>query len=479
MGVSCPRVVIAGTHSGVGKTSVTLALVAAARRRGLRVQAFKVGPDYLDPSYLALAAQRPCYNLDSWMTGRDYLHRLFVEKASRADLVVVEGVMGLFDGADPVAPHGSTAEVAAWLSAPIILVVDAHGLARSIAPLVKGYAQFDPNLKLAGVIANHCGSDKHVAKLKESLRAFGLPGLLAAIPRGVLPTLPNRHLGLVTADTRVLPQDVLLAMGRILEQHGQVEQILNIAREAPPIPSQRGGNPTGTPDAPSIRLGLALDQAFSFYYPDNLEALQSAGCDLVAFSPLRNDALPHGLDGLYLGGGYPEEHAEALSENHGMLECVQRFARSGKPIYAECGGLMYLSKGIQCRDGRSFPMVGLLPNWTRMLESPRALGYVEVGLKADSLWGKTGECLRGHEFHYSELVENPARNESWQRVYEITKPSSSARSMEGFQLGFILASYVHAHWASRPSSVEHFLRVLRACKEGELTNERPGITETS
>lgn len=463
MGVSCPRVVIAGTHSGVGKTSITLALVAAARKRGLRVQAFKVGPDYLDPSYLALATERPCYNLDSWITGRDYLHRLFVEKASGADLAVIEGVMGLFDGAYPVASHGSTAEVAAWLSAPVVLVLDAHGLARSIAPLVKGYAQFDPNLKLAGVIANHCGSKRHAANLRECLRAFGLPELLAGIPKGLLRTLPNRHLGLVTADTHVLPREGLWAMGEILEQHAHVDGILKMAQSAPPIHSPEGES-TNAHTVPSVRLGLALDRAFHFYYPDNLEVLQSAGCELVPFSPLQDEQLPLGLDGLYLGGGYPEEHAEVLSENHGMLESIRHFARSGKPIYAECGGLMYLSKGIQCRDGRHFPMVGLLPSWTRMLERPRALGYVEVRLKDDTLWGKAGQGLRGHEFHYSELMETPTLNKTWKRVYEITKPGARARAMEGFWLGSVLASYVHAHWACRPSSVEHFRWVLEACK---------------
>ena len=228
--MGCPRIVIAGTQSGVGKTSVSLALIAALRRRGYRVQTFKVGPDFLDPSYLALASGRPCYNLDGWMTGKDYVHRLFSRATEEADIAVVEGVMGLFDGADPATLEGSTAEIARWLRAPVILIASAHGMGRSLAALVKGYADFEAEVKIAGVIANQCGSERHTAWLSDSLRVSSLPPLVGAIPRNAFPELEGRHLGLVTAHSGNLSGAVLDAFGDVFELHGSVEDVLHLSQ---------------------------------------------------------------------------------------------------------------------------------------------------------------------------------------------------------------------------------------------------------
>ena len=263
MNVPCPRIVIAGTNSGVGKTSVTLALVSALRKRGLRVQTFKVGPDFLDPTYLTLASGRPCYNLDGWMTSKAYVHSLFLEKAASADVAVIEGVMGLFDGSDPVDSTGSTAEIAAWLDAPVLLVVNAHGVARSLAALVKGYTEFDPALTIAGIVANHCGSERHGELLEESLKAFGLPPAVAAVPRSAFPELPSRHLGLVTADARNVPEQLLEALGEALERHGRVDEILRIARSAPAIsktsaPREQGGQGNTAAAGAGLRRGFSL-----------------------------------------------------------------------------------------------------------------------------------------------------------------------------------------------------------------------------
>jgi len=457
----CPRVIVAGTNSGVGKTSVTLALVSALRRRGLRVQTFKVGPDYLDPTYLKVASGRPCYNLDGWMTGKAYVRNLFLEKATDADVAVIEGVMGLFDGSDPVDSSGSTAEIAAWLDAPVLLVVNAHGVARSLAAMVKGYAEFDPGLKIAGVIANHCGSESHGQWLRESLDAFGLPSTLAALPRGAFADLPSRHLGLVTADTRSLPEDLLNGLAQTLENHGRLDDILRIAQSAPALPG--AGAPRSNPDKDSrLRVGLAYDEAFHFYYPDNLEALEAHGCQLVSFSPLKDNELPDELAAVYFGGGYPEEHAEALARNASMIESVRRFVRTGKPVYAECGGLMYLAQGIECGNGERHCLVGLLPKWTRMLNRRKALSYVEVTLTRDSLFGKRGDRLRGHEFHYSELVGDPIEERGWRQPYLVQRRRSDEATLEGFQNGSIVASYVHAHFASRPGAVDHFVSACGA-----------------
>jgi cobyrinic acid a,c-diamide synthase len=462
--LACPRIMVAGTHSGVGKTSVTLALVSALARRGLKVQTFKVGPDYLDPTYLTLASGRPCYNLDGWMAGKDHVASIFREKASSADVAVIEGVMGLFDGSDPVGPEGSSAEIASWLQAPVLLVTHVHGLARSIAPMVRGFAFFDPNVLVAGVIANRCGSQRHGEWLSESLAAFNLPPAVAAIPRGAFPDLPSRHLGLVTADSRNLPESVLSLLGDTLERFGEVDKILEIARNAPPLLGASLGS-ADAHDTQRVRVGIAYDAAFHFYYQDNLEALEAHGCELVRFSPLKDRSVPVGLDGMYIGGGYPEEYADELAENRTMREDIRKFSESGRPLYAECGGLMYLSQGIESRDGTRIPLVGLLPFWTKMLERLKSLGYVEFTLSEESLFGKAGDQLRGHEFHYSEIVDDATGGNEWHDVYRGQRRRSDAILREGFQRGQTLASYVHVHFASRPHSVGHFVSKCLASRK--------------
>ncbi len=456
MTFQCPRIVVAGANSGVGKTSVSLALVSALTRRGLRVQAFKVGPDYLDPTYLSVASGRPCYNLDGWMTSRDYVRQLLVKATQEADIAVIEGVMGLFDGADFARNDGSTAEIAMWLDAPVLLVVNVHGVARSIAPIVKGFADFEPDLKLAGVVANHCGSEKHGRWLAESLKASSLPELVAAVPRGAFPQLPSRHLGLVTANDRLLDREILDKLAQAFETYASTEKIVDTARGAGEILLPESGERSYSGHG-RFNIGIAHDAAFHFYYADNLEALEAAGCRLVRFSPLDDESLPQGVDALYFGGGYPEEFGQQLSENRTMIDSIREFAHSGKPVYGECGGLMYLSQGIETRDGQRHPLTGLLPVWTRMLDRLKSLGYVEVTLDSDSLFGKPGAVLRGHEFHYSELLGDPAEDGTWTPVYRVRHRRTDTDTPEGFQNGNILLSYVHLHFASRSDAIEHFV----------------------
>jgi cobyrinic acid a,c-diamide synthase len=479
----CPTLVIAGTHSGVGKTSLTLALARALARRGLKVQTFKVGPDFLDPTYLALASGHPCYNLDGWMAGHDHCRRLFARATTDADCALVEGVMGLFDGADAQSDEGSTAEIARLLDAPVILVVNVHGMGRSLAALVKGYTTFQTDLRFTGVVANHCGSERHAALLSDSLQAAGLPPLLGAIPRGAFPELASRHLGLVTADRVQLPESLLDALADALEQNLSPEALFpemptrTAKAAAPPDSGKRRNAPASRqmklfpePDAaiaeqrvagaPSrLRLGVAWDAAFHFYYQDLFDALRTSGCEVIFFSPLDDRRLPEGLSGLYLGGGYPELHAERLAENGEMLAAIRAYAVSGRPLYAECGGLMYLSRGIETA-GRFYPLAGVLPARTRMLPARKALGYVEVALTEDSLWGRRGDVLRGHEFHYSELIDDPVSDPAWRKVYSLRRrraDTADAVETEGYQNGAILASYLHLHGASRPAAVARFL----------------------
>ena len=457
--IDCPRIVIGGTESGAGKTSITLALVAALRRRGARVQTFKVGPDFLDPSYLAVASGRPCYNLDGWMMGRDYVERLVARATGDADIAVIEGVMGLFDGAEPDSLEGSTAEIASWLRAPVILVANVYGMARSLAAVVKGFATFERKVRVAGVIANHCGSVRHGIMLAEALQASRLPPMVAAMPRGAMPELSSRHLGLVTADARNLPPETLEALADAFEHYSALSEIVNMARSAPFLyveaPERKG-------IAERVRLGVAHDAAFHFYYRDLLDDLEDSGCSIVRFSPVTDRNLPDGLDAIYIGGGYPEEVAAELSANGPMLAAVRDFAASGRPVYAECGGLMYLCREMETVDGKRHALAGLLPTATKMYAGLQALSYANVTLKEDSLWGLAGESVRGHEFHHSKLTANPAGIEGWRCVYSMKKRWLDAPVEEGFQKGNILASYAHLHLPSRPGALEHF---VHACTD--------------
>ncbi len=455
---ACPRIIIAATGSGVGKTSLALGIVRALRQQGLRVQTFKVGPDFLDPTYLARASGRICYNLDAWMTSADYVRQLFAQATAEADLAVIEGVMGLFDGASPSTLEGSTAEIALLLAAPVVLAVPAHGAARSLAATVKGFAEFEPEVRLAGVIANQAGSPRHHAWLAESLSAAGLPPLLGAVPRGALPTLESRHLGLVTADQSGLDDQTLDRLADGCTRHLDMKRLVELAScgATAGLPSSAGGT-ADTAVARRVRLGIARDEAFHFYYPDNLESLQRGGAELAAFSPLGDAALPEDLDGLYFGGGYPEVHAARLAANAPLLDAVRAFAASGRPVYAECGGLMYLGDALRTLDGARHTLAGVLPIETTMLKTLKTLGYAEATFAGDSLWGAAGQCCRGHEFHYSEIAADRGPSEGWRPAYHLRHRRSETAAFEGLAKGAVLAGYVHLHWASRPQAVEHFL----------------------
>lgn len=512
-----PRIVIAGTHSGVGKTSVTLGLIAALKRRGLKVQTFKVGPDFLDPSYHGVASGRPAYNLDGWMSDREYVTRLFSRVSADAEISIIEGVMGLFDGAYPDSIAGSSAEISLWLNSPVILVTDVYGMAGSVAALVKGFATFHEGVRIAGVIANSCGSRRHAELVERSLEGAGVSKLVGAIEKGSLPALSSRHLGLVTANAGNLSPLRLDALADAVERQVSLDHILQIANRAGSFslgtnggaPEERGqgslwtegaasvsgetsstvyeqrrsgvesageysaGGVTAVADETSpsfgkdITIGVAHDEAFHFYYQDLFDELAKRGCTIIPFSPLGEAKLPEGIEALYIGGGYPEEYAEALAANEAMKEDIRRFARSGRPVYGECGGLMYLSEGIETRDKISYPMVGIVPAGTRMLDRIKSLGYVEVAFREDSLWGKKGDLLRGHEFHYSELLVTPAGKEGWRPVYDMTYRRTNEVYEEGFQKGNILASYVHLHLASRPAALEEFLALCRESRTGK------------
>ena len=449
----CPRIVIAGASSGVGKTSVTLALIQSLRKKGLKVQPFKVGPDFLDPTYLSLAAGRACYNLDSWMSDPSYVKNLFVEKSKDADIAVIEGVMGLFDGADADSSSGSTAEIAKLLDAPVLFVVDAKGMAMSIAPLVKGFATFEKGVKIGGVIANRIGSQKHLDWLKASLESAQLPPLSGGVEKGGFPVLPSRHLGLITANREKVNEELLEKLSAGLEKHTDIELILAIARKAPSMKKTVSSSQT---KEKWVRLGVAMDEAFHFYYKDTLEAFADEGCEIIEFSLLEDDSLPESLDALYIGGGYPEEYAERLSSNAGMLSSIRSFVKAGGALYAECGGLIYLSEGVETLDGKFHEFAGLIPSRAKMFGRFKSLGYVEAVTLCNSLLGRKGTALRGHRFHYSEFLAQPDGNE-WSNPYRLKKRRDSQTADEGWFSENIFATYVHAHLASNKKVIESIL----------------------
>jgi cobyrinic acid a,c-diamide synthase len=450
--LTLPRLVLAGVSSGVGKTTATVGLCRALAARGLKVAAFKCGPDYLDPTYHQRATGTASHNLDGWLMGREAALATFTAAGAGADIAVIEGVMGLFDGASPDGDQGSTAEIARWLSAPVLLVVDASGMARSLAALVGGFAAFDPALPLAGVVANRVGSRGHLELLRKVQAA---PPIIGALPREERHAFPRRHLGLRTADPDAVPEALVAAWGALVEEWWNLDAVLALARAAPPLPAPP---PAPPPSARRCRIGLALDDAFHFYYRDNLRRLEALGAELVPFSPLHDAVLP-AVDGLYLGGGYPEVHAAALAANAPMRTAIRRLAGEGRPVYAECGGLMYLCDAIRTPDGSRHPMVGLLAGEAVMSPSLEALGYVEVETRAASCLGGAGLRFRGHQFRYSRL----GGADGAEQVYAVRARRGGATFPEGYRVGSVLGSYVHAHWASNPLVAEGF---VRSCAEG-------------
>ncbi len=460
---SSPRVlVVAGVASGVGKTTVTVGLLEAFRRRGLIVQAFKVGPDFIDPGFHELITGRPSYNLDGWMCGRDHVLSTVAREAADADLVVIEGVMGCFDGLEGSSDEGSTAQVAKWLDAPVVLVLDAKAQSRSAAAVVLGFERFDPALKVAGVIANRVGGDVHRRWIEEAIATTCSAVLVGAIKRDDVLALPERHLGLVTAVEGTLTAERRARLAETLEASVDLDRVLEIA--VPLSSAHSIATPASTP--PRARIGVARDAAFQFYYADNLDRLRAAGAELVFWSPQKDVVLPD-VGGLYFGGGYPELHARALSANAAVRQAVRKFADAGKPIYAECGGLMYLAETLEDLEGVQHSMVGLLPTTVRMRPRKLTLGYAEVEFTADGLLGRAGTVGRGHEFHYSFLEPAP---EGIERIYQVRRRRGGS-FFEGYRVGAALISYVHLHFGSNPILAESFVDGCVMARSGALARD--------
>jgi cobyrinic acid a,c-diamide synthase len=459
MKTACKGLVIAGVSSGVGKTTVALGLLAALHRRGLAVQPFKVGPDFIDPGHHAQAAGRASANLDGWMVPKPENLAIVRRHCQGAEIALVEGVMGLFDGYDGASEAGSTAQMAKWLGLPTVLVVDAKAMARSAAALAHGFATFDPDLKLAGIIFNRVGSPRHLDYLRQALAQ--VPGVvcLGGLPRQESLAIPERHLGLVTADEHGLSPAYFQELAEIMERHLDLEVLLKLMQ--PLYDIDQTADPEPEP-AGRVRLGVARDQAFCFYYAENFYYLRRFGAELIPFSPLHDSHLPEDLDGLYVGGGYPEVFARELGANTTMRTGISTLAANGLPIYAECGGLMYLSRGLTTLTGERTEMAGVLPLEVRMLPRLKALGYRQVTLKADCLLGLAGCQGRGHEFHYSEIISDDA---GLATAYHMVDRLGQAPVAEGYSRDRTLASYVHLHFGSNPELARNFVAYCQTYKD--------------
>ena len=450
-----PRcLVIAGSHSGVGKTTICLGLMAAFKARGLKVQGFKVGPDFIDPGHHSRLLDAPSRNLDGWMLSKSYNLATFSKCMHGKDLGIVEGVMGLFDGYDGRSEAGSTAQIAKWLNCPVILVVDASSMARSIAALVYGFQTFDPDLRLGGVIANRVGSQTHTQFLAEAMESIPNIVFLGGLPRTKEITIPERHLGLITSDEDPYPVDLFDKLATLMEEHLELDKLLD---ELPICKVSDRNIALPKASQSGLRLGVARDEAFCFYYQDNLDLLAHFGADLCLFSPVRDARLPYDLSGLYLGGGYPELFARQLAENHSLKKEILAAAQGEMPIFAECGGFMYLTRSIEV-EGKDYPMVGLYPFRTRMLHRRKALGYREVAFKKNSLLGPKGLRARGHEFHYSELINGTGEIAY---LYQVSNRKGMAVGPDGFISFNTLGGYIHFHFGSNPEMAANFVESCR------------------
>ncbi|WP_456431373.1 cobyrinate a,c-diamide synthase [Thermosulfuriphilus sp.] len=442
--------IISGTHSGCGKTTVSLAIMAALVRRGLKVAPFKVGPDFIDPGHHRKICGRPSYNLDHWMIPLEKNLVYLRQAAQEAQVAVVEGVMGLFDGSSATDESGSTAALAKALGLPVVLVVEARSLARSVAAVVRGFESFDPHLRILGVILNRVGSKRHEFLLTRAIETYCQSKVLGALPRKESLFIPSRHLGLVDSQGFSFSEEVLSQLADWIESGVDLDRLLNLA---PEIPSE-GLSSQDVPSSGPL-IVYAFDEAFSFYYQANLEALRAAGATLQAFSPLR-EGLPDKVAGIYLGGGYPELFAERLAENRALKEDLREAWGSGIPIYAECGGFMFLTRGLRRPQGL-IPWAGIFPFEVEMGPRYRALGYREILLERKTIFGPKGKRARGHEFHYSHLLgayDGP-------RAYLVFDAHGQLIGQEGFLRDRVLGSYIHLHFDSNPSLVRSLVSSIR------------------
>ncbi|MCX7794305.1 MAG: cobyrinate a,c-diamide synthase [Thermodesulfovibrionales bacterium] len=417
------KFLLAGTHSGSGKTTLTIGILGALLERGIKVQSFKAGPDFIDTGLHGIVTGSLSVNLDLWMMGDDYVKGIFNKYSEGMDAVIIEGVMGLFDGTP------SAADLARFLKVPVILIIDAYGMAESIRPVVRGYMEeaMDKGIRISGLIFNRTGGIEHYKRLRESIRDLNIE-VFGHLPRNRNFQIPSRHLGLYRAEESPLSEDAIGELKKMVNEFIEIDSLLKKTKVKEYIPSFQSERDK------KITVGIARDEAFSFYYRDVLDGLREQGAEIIEFSPLNHEAIPDNLDFIYIGGGYPELYAERLSRNHSMKESIRKWIQDGLPLYAECGGLMYLSRGIYI-DNLFYPMTGALPFTVRMMKRP-VLGYRYVELI------NTGIQCRGHEFHYS-MIEGG--DEGVEKIFRVFSKDGIYLKEEGYLFKKTLSTYIHLH----------------------------------
>lgn len=454
-----PRVVIAATQSSSGKTTLVTGLLRALRNKHIIAQPFKIGPDYIDPSYHSIAAGRRGHNLDSWLVDADKIPQLLVEESEDASIAIIEGVMGLYDGGKN--GISSTAQIAKLIQAPVILVINCRSMGDSAAAVALGFKNYDPTIHLAGVILNGLGSASHYQMIATALERLQIP-VLGAIYRDEALHLPERHLGLTPTDEADMTAKIDY-IGDKISHDLDINTILSIANSAPPLTYQLDKLALTKENniKNNITIAVAQDEAFNFYYPASLKVLEDLGARIIPFSPLHDTAIPQEADALMIGGGFPELFATPLAQNTSMLESIRQAHHRNLPIYAECGGFMYLMRGITDFDGKFTPLVNIIPATASMQKKLQTVGYVEARALRDCLIAKKDDLLRGHEFHFS-IQDDASENFEW--AFEMTRNRTQKQYLAGYSKNNLVASYLHMHFLGNINAAKRFIEMIREHK---------------
>lgn len=445
-----PRIVIAATQSGSGKTTVVTGILSALKERGLKVQAYKIGPDYIDPSYHEIASGRKAHNLDTWLVSEEKLTDIFVRTAGDADIAIIEGVMGLYDGGKN--GISSTAAIAKLLDAPVLLVINARSMGDSAAALALGFKLYDEDVSLNGVILNALGSLTHKKMIEEALTKIKIP-VMGAIFRDDELKMPERHLGLLPATENKRETEVVQKIGKAIASSIDLENIIAVAQSATPLTVPQ--NET-TSKQKNIKLAVAKDEAFSFYYPESLQVLEDLGAEIINFSPLHDKEIPD-VDGIILGGGFPEIFAINLAKNMSMKKTLYALAGDGMPIYAECGGFMYLMEELIDFEGKSHQMVGIIKSKVQMNKKLQTVGYVLATMLQDTILGEKGTVLKGHEFHFSSECIKEQDETKYPYAFSFSRTRAPKPYLAGYAHKNILGSYLHLHFAGAMTAAKHFI----------------------
>jgi cobyrinic acid a,c-diamide synthase len=463
-----PRIMIAGTNSGVGKTTVTLGIMSALVKKGMMVQGFKSGPDYIDPSHHNFVTGNASRNLDTWIMGNDACRELFERSAINADISVIEGVMGLYDGSIDSTGTGSTAHLAKILKTPVILVINAKGMAQSAGAMVLGYKEFDKDINLAGVIVNNVAGQSHYDYVKKSIEKTCSIPVLGYLQKDKEITIPERHLGLIPSDENKSPSILYERLGELILKTVDIDRLLEVASSADAFPNYKKTIFQEDSKTFDLQIAIAKDKAFCFYYQDDIELFESLGAGFSYFSPLNDKRIPDDVDGIFIGGGFPELYAEGLMNNTSMRNSILDAASQGTVIYGECGGMMYLLEEIIDTEGRPFKMCGVLEGTSRMENRRQGLGYVSVSALCDNPLCKKGDTFRAHEFHWSRLLDVP---EETIFVFEKRKSNGSQCGFDGMYKNNIIASYTHVHFSSNPKLAHNLLTSISNVSKNKLITE--------